>query len=90
MIRAVQLGKLVTGLFWAVAALNMVKPFPGELGILLTLGPPIILGLHTFEAFFFIRKFKNQLPELSAHAVQVLIFGAFHWVQVTQEAKTSC
>ena len=58
-------------------------------GTVLFLGGPLIIGAHTFEAFFFIRKFKNKLPELSTHALKVLFFGFFHFLEVMQEQKTS-
>ena len=90
MMRLVQFGKLMTGVFWALVAFNLAIPLAGPLGLVITIGGPAILGIHTLEAFFFIRKFKHQLPEMSAHALQVLLFGVFHFLQVMEEAKTSC
>ncbi len=81
------LGKAVTLTFWGAYLLNFNQIFPETLNAVLLLGGPLILIAHTIQALFFIRKFKDQLPELSAHALSVLVFGFFHFLEVSTKDK---
>ena len=83
----IRLGKFCTTVFWCTFFLNLAYPFPSEVYFILLAGGLGILGVHTLQAFVVIRKFKNQLPELSAHAVQVLIYGFFHFLEIQQINK---
>lgn len=81
----IKLGKAATLGFWGLVAFTMVRPLGAPLGPLLIMAAPLIMGIHVMEAFFFIRNFKEKVPELSAHALQVLIFGVFHILEVREE-----
>ncbi|MED5465325.1 MAG: DUF1145 domain-containing protein [Myxococcota bacterium] len=81
----IKLGKAGTLVFWGLVAFTMVRPLGPPLGQLLIMAAPLIMGIHVMEAFFFIRTFKEKVPELSAHALQVLIFGVFHILEVRED-----
>ena len=71
----IQLGKGLMLVFWLATALHAVRPISGILGLTLTLGTFLALGVHTLQAFFFIRKFKGKIANLSNHALLILCFG---------------
>ena len=72
------LGKGLSALFWAAVVYNSGWPFDSPIGPLFSLSGPMIMIIHVFESFFFIRQFKHRVPNLSVEALQVLAFGIFH------------
>ncbi len=81
----IKLGKAATLIFWGLVVSTMVRPLGAPLGQLLLIAAPLIMGIHVMEAFFFIRNFKEKIPDLSAHALQVLLFGVFHILEVRED-----
>ena len=76
------LGKGLSIIFWASVLYNTQIPFDSPVGPIFSLSAPVILIIHVFEAFFFIRQFKGRVQNLSGHALAVLAFGVFHILEV--------
>jgi len=81
------LGKGLSIIFWTAVLYNTQVPFDSPVGPIFSLSAPLILIIHVFEAFFFIRQFKGRVENLSRHALAVLAFGVFHILEVRKMYK---
>lgn len=77
-------GKVGCSSFWAVALINLVRPFPGVLHELFLFGALCILIIHVMECVQYFRLIKEKGLLLPLDIAQVLLFGIFHVVMLKQ------
>ena len=75
----INLGKILSILFWfAVIAVYIIEP-NWELTPYIKIAGIITINAHILEAFWFLSwKEIDQLNNIPAHLMKILLFGAFH------------
>ena len=82
----IMVGKGMTALFWSVLIANLLQPFAQPFGLLLNLIGAAVLAIHIAEYLFFRERLKSRQQPL-LQFLQVMLFGIFHLLSLSEEAS---
>ncbi|WP_420588656.1 DUF1145 domain-containing protein [Bacterioplanoides sp.] len=82
----VTMNKIVTLVFWLLAAVAWVQGWQDWLGLLPTIALAVA-GIHVLEVIYFWVALKDRSANPASDALQIFIFGIFHMQRfIKQEA----
>lgn len=83
------INKAITLFFWVAVGANYALGFPAPVGPALGLAGPLIFLAHIVEVAIFLRKYRAASHAVAADAVQILIFGVFHFKPIIDKSNAA-
>lgn len=83
------MNKAITLLFWVAVGANYALAWPAPIGPALALAGPLIFIAHIVEVVFFLGKYRKASHAVIADAVQVLVFGIFHFKPIIDKSNAA-
>lgn len=81
------MNKVITLFFWVAVGVNYALGLPAPIGPALGLAGPLILLAHIVEVLLFVSKYRAGSDNVPADAVQILVFGVFHFKPIIDKSK---
>ncbi len=83
------MNKVITLLFWVAVGANYALGLPAPIGPALALAGPLIFAAHIVEVLVFFVKYRTASKAVMPDAVQILIFGVFHFKPIIDKSKAA-
>ncbi len=81
------IAKVATAIAWLVIVVNWLMPFSADYYSMIHFTGLGLLGAHALETALFLPKAKALNENMAVHALQLLIFGYPHNMQIEQQLK---